>query len=121
MFQGSLSQDYVRFAAKSLPTIAPMMLAAAGSPKASTSKLPSTTTDRPASAPIVGVDAEGKTRVSALRFLQEWTRRSEKQVLAARSQFSFGIDAFGASLRPDGKEPDSRFFTWRGQGQWVHC
>ena len=69
--------------------------------------------------PSIGVDAQGKTRVSALRFLQEWTRRSEKQVLAARSQFSFGIDAFGASLRPDGKEPDSRFFTWRGQGQWV--
>ena len=32
---------------------------------------------------------------------------------------SIGVDAFRASLRPDGKEPDSRFFTWRGQGQWV--
>ena len=31
MFQDSLSQGYVRFAAKSLSTIAPMMLAAAGS------------------------------------------------------------------------------------------
>ncbi len=69
--------------------------------------------------PSIGVDAEGKTRVSALRFFQEWTNRSEKQVLAARSQFSFGIDALGSSISRDGSEPDSRFFTWRGQGQWV--
>ncbi len=69
--------------------------------------------------PSVGVDAEGKTRVSALRFFQEWTKRSEQQVLAARSQFSFGVNALGSSIVQDGSEPDSRFFTWRGQGQWV--
>jgi hemolysin activation/secretion protein len=69
--------------------------------------------------PAVGVDSEGKTRVSSLRFFQEWTKRSEQQVLAARSQFSFGVDALGSSIVKNGSEPDSRFFTWRGQGQWV--
>jgi hemolysin activation/secretion protein len=58
-----------------------------------------------------------RTRVSALRFSQEWTRRSSRQVLAARSQFSFGLDLLDSTVR-DGA-PDSRFFAWRGQAQWV--
>lgn len=69
--------------------------------------------------PAVGADAQGNTRVAALRFFQEWTNRSESQVLAARSQFSVGLNAFGSSLSNDSTVPDSRFVTWRGQGQWV--
>ncbi len=65
----------------------------------------------------LGADAEGNTRISALRFFQEWTRRSQKELLAFRSQFSLGIDAFNATINED--IPDSRFFTWRGQAQWV--
>ncbi len=65
-----------------------------------------------------GADSDGSTRVSALRFFQEWTNRSEKQVLAARSQFSVGTSGlFGASKSDDA--PDSNFLSWRGQGQWV--
>ncbi|NMG10928.1 ShlB/FhaC/HecB family hemolysin secretion/activation protein [Brasilonema sp. UFV-L1] len=56
-----------------------------------------------------GADDSGKTRVSAVRFFQEWTQRSTQQVLAFRSQFSLGLDAFDANS----------FFAWRGQGQWV--
>lgn len=68
--------------------------------------------------PSPGADQEGRTRISALRFFQEWTQRSSREVLAARSQFSLGLGALDASINP-GSEPDSRFFAWRGQGQWV--
>ena len=71
-----------------------------------------------------GADNQGRTRVSTLGFFQEWTRRSAEEVLAMRSQFNVGIGAFDATLNdPDpgtGEPiPDSRFFSWRGQGQWV--
>ncbi|MEM6837115.1 MAG: ShlB/FhaC/HecB family hemolysin secretion/activation protein [Cyanobacteria bacterium P01_C01_bin.120] len=67
--------------------------------------------------PSLGADDDGQTRISALRFAQEWTQRSPEQVLALRSQFSLGIGALGATVNES--EPDSRFFSWRGQGQWV--
>jgi hemolysin activation/secretion protein len=64
-----------------------------------------------------GANAEGNTRVSALRFFQEWTLRNSQEVVAARSQFSLGTGAFNATINET--EPDSRFFAWRGQAQWV--
>ncbi|ABA21966.1 Surface antigen variable number [Trichormus variabilis ATCC 29413] len=64
-----------------------------------------------------GADAEGRTKISALRFTQEYTQRSNEQVFAARSQFSLGVNWFDANVNED--EPDSRFFAWRGQAQWV--
>jgi hemolysin activation/secretion protein len=67
--------------------------------------------------PTPGANAEGETRLSALRFSQEWVRRGPQQVIAARSQFSFGTDWFNATIQDDG--PDSRFFSWQGQAQWV--
>jgi hemolysin activation/secretion protein len=65
-----------------------------------------------------GADDRGRTRVSALRFFQELTKRSDKQVLAFRSQFSLGLNAFDATSN-GGTIPDSQFFSWRGQAQWV--
>jgi len=64
-----------------------------------------------------GADAEGRTKISAFRFTQEYTQRSNEQVFAARSQFSLGVNWFDANVNQD--EPDSRFFAWRGQAQWV--
>ena len=64
-----------------------------------------------------GADANGKTDISALRFSQDYTQRSNQQVFAARSQFSIGVDWFGANVNENA--PDSRFFAWRGQAQWV--
>lgn len=64
-----------------------------------------------------GADANGKTNISALRFFQEYTQRSNQYVFAARSQFSFGVDWFDANV--SNNQPDSRFFAWRGQAQWV--
>ncbi|MGB3614623.1 MAG: ShlB/FhaC/HecB family hemolysin secretion/activation protein, partial [Elainellaceae cyanobacterium] len=67
--------------------------------------------------PSLGADAEGRTRISALRFTQEWTQQGARQVIAARSQLSLGLDAFDATINETG--PDGEFFAWRGQGQWV--
>jgi hemolysin activation/secretion protein len=63
----------------------------------------------------------GVSHVSALRFTQDWTRRSPSQVIAAFSRVSFGLDVLGAtgkdSTIPD--SADSRFISWLAQGQWV--
>ncbi|MBR8834571.1 MAG: ShlB/FhaC/HecB family hemolysin secretion/activation protein [Stigonema ocellatum SAG 48.90 = DSM 106950] len=64
-----------------------------------------------------GADANGKTRISVLHFFQEYTHRSNQYVFALRSQFGFGVDWFGANVSQNA--PDSRFFVWRGQAQWV--
>ncbi|HCA94350.1 MAG TPA: peptide transporter [Cyanobacteria bacterium UBA9226] len=67
--------------------------------------------------PAPGADDDGRTRLFALRFFQEWTKRGAKEVFAVRSQFNIGLDAFGATSSDD--NPDSRFLSWRGQAQWV--
>lgn len=60
---------------------------------------------------------EGEANVTVLRFSQEWINCSQTQVFAARSTFSLGVDAFGATINDTGE--DSRFFSWLGQLQWV--
>lgn len=60
---------------------------------------------------------KGKSRVTVIRFSQEWLRRNATQVIAARSQFSFGIDAFDATINNTGT--DGRFFAWLVQIQGV--
>ena len=45
------------------------------------------------------------------------TLRDKQQVFSLRSQFSLGLDLFGATVND--AQPDSRFFSWRGQAQWV--
>ena len=64
-----------------------------------------------------GADEDGETKISAIRLFQEYVSRDDKKVLAFRSQFSIGVDAFNATNNDD--EPDSTFFAWRGQSQWV--
>ena len=65
-----------------------------------------------------GADENGETKIGALRFFQEYVTRDDTKVFALRSQFSFGLDVFGATQNADGI-PDSTFFAWRGQSQWV--
>ncbi|MDB9373356.1 ShlB/FhaC/HecB family hemolysin secretion/activation protein [Nodularia sphaerocarpa] len=62
-----------------------------------------------------GSDQDGKTKASVVRFFQDWTQRSSNQVIAARSQFSVGINALDATINQD--PPDGQFFAWRGQAQ----
>ncbi len=55
---------------------------------------------------------------TAIRFEQELVYRSQDYVLAARSRISAGIAALDATINPRGI-PDSRFWSWLGQFQWV--
>ncbi len=64
-----------------------------------------------------GADASGTTRVAALRFFQDWTRRRTKDVVALHSQFNVGLGVLDATV--NAQPPDSRFFSWRAQGQYV--
>ncbi|BCL39521.1 hypothetical protein NSMS1_59680 [Nostoc sp. MS1] len=59
----------------------------------------------------------GESKVTAIRFSQDWVQRDSTKVLAARSQFSLGIGAFDATVNDTGT--DGRFFSWLGQFQWV--
>jgi hemolysin activation/secretion protein len=74
----------------------------------------------------------GKTTASVLRFVFEWLQRDQKQVIAARSQISWGIDALGATVISDedinevfnhvikaGHDPNARFVAWLLQLQWA--
>ena len=68
--------------------------------------------------PSPGADERGRTRISELRFFQEYTQRSPQNVIAFRSQFSFGLGILGATINPT--PPDGRFFFWQGQAQLLH-
>ena len=43
--------------------------------------------------------------MSALRLGADWLARDQRRVAGARLQFSFGLDAFGATVHPDDR-PD---------------
>lgn len=60
----------------------------------------------------------GLSTDTAIRVAPQWVYRTPTQVLAARSQFSVGIDALGATINPS-PLPDGRFFAWLGQLQWA--
>lgn len=64
-----------------------------------------------------GADINGEIRTSAFSLSQEWLQRNRKQVISARSQFNFGLDVFDATITEG--EPNSQFFSWRGQLSYL--
>lgn len=67
---------------------------------------------------------DGRTRLSVVRFIQEWLHRSTDQVIAWRSSFSWGISAsalveFDQPTNRFYRINDNEFFSWLGQFQWV--
>lgn len=64
-----------------------------------------------------GEEEDGQATVTVARLVQEGLDRRLDQVIAARSTFSFGLDAFGATVH--GFEPDGQFLAWLGQFQWA--
>ncbi|MEM7063527.1 MAG: ShlB/FhaC/HecB family hemolysin secretion/activation protein [Cyanobacteria bacterium P01_B01_bin.77] len=66
-----------------------------------------------------GANDNGRSTVSALRFFQEWSKRSPQRVIALRSQFNVGLGGVFDSTINSGPDPDSRFVSWLGQGQWI--
>jgi len=61
---------------------------------------------------------DGEIDLAVLRVGQEWTRSNPRQVLAARSTFSFGLNAFGATAHDDART-DGQFQAWLAQVQWA--
>ena len=61
---------------------------------------------------------EGEVKISALRFAQDLTYRTRSTVIAARSQFSLGVDALDATISAL-DIPDGQYFVWLGQFQWL--
>ncbi|MEM8723274.1 MAG: ShlB/FhaC/HecB family hemolysin secretion/activation protein [Cyanobacteria bacterium P01_G01_bin.39] len=64
-----------------------------------------------------GADENGEINTSILSLTQEYLQRNRQQVISARSQFNFGLDVFDATIL--GEEPDSEFFSWRGQFSYL--
>ena len=65
----------------------------------------------------IGADENGETRVSKISFSQDYFNRSPVDILAFNSSLNFGVDFFNATVNKDA--PDSRFFSWRTQAQYV--
>jgi hemolysin activation/secretion protein len=61
---------------------------------------------------------DGEAVDTAVRVSAEWLDRTPNQVIAARSRFSVGIDALGATINRSDL-PDGQFFAWLGQFQWA--
>ena len=58
-----------------------------------------------------GTTSQGKTKVSALRFAQEWIHRQPIQVFAIYSRFSLGLDVLNATNNRTAKhDPDAHLF-----------
>jgi hemolysin activation/secretion protein len=67
--------------------------------------------------PARGADEDGNTRLMALRLFQDATWRSSNEILFLRSQLSIGLNIFDSTINDSA--PDSEFFAWLGQAQWV--
>ena len=66
----------------------------------------------------IGPNAEGISRTSVIKFVQEYLHRDDLVTWVLRSQFNFGTGLFNATRNPD-PIPDGRFFSWLGQAQRV--
>jgi hemolysin activation/secretion protein len=62
-------------------------------------------------------EQDGKSTVTALRFSQTWLDHSLNQVITARSNFSLGVDAFGATIN-SGSVSDGQYLACLGQFEW---
>jgi hemolysin activation/secretion protein len=60
----------------------------------------------------------GKSNVFAIRAGADYSSQGLNDALAVRSTFGIGMDFPDATINPTG--PDTRFFDWLGQAQYVH-
>lgn len=61
----------------------------------------------------------GETVVTVLRFSQDWVRRGPNHVVALRSTFNFGLDAWEATDNSVPGDPNAEFFSCQGQAQYI--
>ena len=69
-------------------------------------------------------ETNGHSRVTVVRLGQEYSYRDDKRAISLRSTFNVGLRAFGSTNNGvdahTGRElPDSTFFDWLGQAQYV--
>ena len=62
---------------------------------------------------------DGEMVVSVLRVSQEWLQRGQNSVLALRSTFNIGLDVLEATNDGIPGDPQGKFFSWLGQGQYI--
>jgi hemolysin activation/secretion protein len=62
---------------------------------------------------------DGNSKVSILKFSQQWLHRSLSQVIAIHSSLNFGVDLLDATISDDDRIPDGKFVAWLGQFQWI--
>lgn len=65
-----------------------------------------------------GIPADGRVRLTIVRFSQDWSKREKSEVTAVRSLFSIGINANSATIN-SGDTPSGEFISWLGQFQWA--
>ncbi len=63
-------------------------------------------------------EEDGSSKVSVARVWQEYVRRGDSDVLAARAGLNLGLDMFGSTVHDDDR-PDSEFLTAQAQLQYV--
>lgn len=61
----------------------------------------------------------GVANIAAIRFLQDWTYRTQDSIVGVRSRFSVGLDVLDATTN-SGPVADGRYFSWVGQVQGLH-
>jgi hemolysin activation/secretion protein len=61
---------------------------------------------------------DGKSKVTALRFIQSYVDRTPVTALTLRSTLSFGLDLFDSTIHHD-DPPDGKFISWLGQMQYA--
>lgn len=67
-----------------------------------------------------GLNDDGRSIISTLRFIQEYSDRGNRHVFSIGSQFSLGIDAFDSIIN-DSESPDSQYLLWRGQARYLRA
>ncbi len=67
-----------------------------------------------------GLDEDGRSIISTLRFIQEYSDRSTDRVFSIASQVAIGIDAFGSTIN-NNESPDSKYLLWQGQSQYLRA
>ena len=73
-----------------------------------------------------GYTRNGVANIGALRFLQDWTYRTQDSILGVRSRFSIGLDVLDATTAGvDASDPtraaaDGQYVSWVGQVQGLH-
>ncbi|PZD70555.1 Heme/hemopexin transporter protein HuxB [Acaryochloris thomasi RCC1774] len=62
-----------------------------------------------------GSEDDGRTRITAIRFFQEWSKRQNTSSFGLRSQFSLGVDVASTDNQ---SSPDGQFFKWEAGARW---